>query len=166
MTDRVAVRDTVLPTGGGPDGKSPIFVAKGQVVAMVLWAMHRDTGLWGDDALEFKPERWEHYSKSEGKHVAFGKGPRMCPGRKSYPYYTTERLVIHREADYRVFRKSGAYRSCVHCCEDVANLQDIGDKRLRAIPREIHGLFVFGHRHSDCLDFLNWMRVDSCSNSV
>lgn len=29
---RAALRDTTLPTGGGPDGKSPIFVKKGQSV--------------------------------------------------------------------------------------------------------------------------------------
>ncbi|KAH7419513.1 putative cytochrome P450 [Cadophora sp. MPI-SDFR-AT-0126] len=96
MVDRVAVRNTVLPTGGGPDRKSPIFVAKGQVVAMILWTMHRDAGLWGDDALEFKPERWEQYSKSEGKHVAFGKGPRMCPGQNlafTEAAYTVVRML-------------------------------------------------------------------------
>lgn len=32
MNARTATKDTVLPTGGGPDGQSPVFVKKGQDV--------------------------------------------------------------------------------------------------------------------------------------
>ena len=44
--------------GGGEDGKSPLFVPKGQVVQWSLFAMHRRKELFGEDAEEFKPERW------------------------------------------------------------------------------------------------------------
>lgn len=56
---RTAVVDTVLPVGGGEDGKSPMFIAKGQTVQWSLFAMHRRKELFGEDALDFKPERWE-----------------------------------------------------------------------------------------------------------
>ena len=56
---REALVDTVLPLGGGADGKSPVFVAKGQVVAYTVWAMHRLNPVYGDDAEELRPERWE-----------------------------------------------------------------------------------------------------------
>ena len=56
---RQAIRDTVLPVGGGADGRSPVLVKKGQVVAYTVWSMHRRMDLYGEDALEFKPERWE-----------------------------------------------------------------------------------------------------------
>lgn len=56
---RQAVRDTVLPVGGGPDGRSPVLVKKGQVVVYTVWSMHRRADFYGEDALEFKPERWE-----------------------------------------------------------------------------------------------------------
>jgi cytochrome P450 len=56
---RQAIRDTVLPLGGGPDEKSPILIKKGQYVAYHVWSMHRRTDFYGDDALEFRPERWE-----------------------------------------------------------------------------------------------------------
>jgi cytochrome P450 len=56
---REAMKDTTLPSGGGPDGKSPILVKKGQTVAYTVWSMHRRTDYYGEDALEFKPERWE-----------------------------------------------------------------------------------------------------------
>jgi cytochrome P450 len=56
---REAMKDTTLPSGGGPDGKSPILVKKGQTVAYTVWSMHRRIDYYGEDALEFKPERWE-----------------------------------------------------------------------------------------------------------
>ena len=58
---REAVVDTVLPLGGGKDGKSPILIPKGQIVQYSVYAMHRRKDLYGDDAEEFKPERWETY---------------------------------------------------------------------------------------------------------
>jgi cytochrome P450 len=80
---RTAQRDTILPAGGGPDGKSPVFLRKGTVVIYNTYAMHRSTDLWGSDALEFKPERWENESKLPSKFVPFGGGARICPGRES-----------------------------------------------------------------------------------
>lgn len=38
--DRQAVQDTVLPVGGGQDGRSPVLVHKGQMVHWSLWTMH------------------------------------------------------------------------------------------------------------------------------
>lgn len=57
---REAVRDTVLPRGGGPDGSAPVFVKKGTSFRYLPWAMHRRTDLFGDDAEEFRPERWKN----------------------------------------------------------------------------------------------------------
>lgn len=56
---RQAVRDTVLPVGGGEDQMSPVLVKKGQVVVYQVWSMHRREDFYGEDAHEFKPERWE-----------------------------------------------------------------------------------------------------------
>ena len=56
--DREAEADTVLPVGGGEDGKSPVFVKKGQLVHWSLYTMHRRKELFGDEAEVFRPERW------------------------------------------------------------------------------------------------------------
>lgn len=56
---RLAVRDTVLPRGGGPRGDAPIFVPKGCTLIYTVYAMHRREDLFGADAEEFRPERWE-----------------------------------------------------------------------------------------------------------
>lgn len=50
--------DVILPTGGGADKQSPIFVREGTLVSMHFHALHRRPDLWGPDASEFRPERW------------------------------------------------------------------------------------------------------------
>lgn len=52
------MNDTTIPLGGGPDGKSPIFVPAGAQVNYQVYSMHRREDLYGEDAAEFKPERW------------------------------------------------------------------------------------------------------------
>lgn len=59
FNNRQAAVDTTLPTGGGPDGTAPIVVAKGTTIAFSVYLMHRRPDLWGEDVLEFRPERWE-----------------------------------------------------------------------------------------------------------
>jgi Cytochrome P450 len=56
---RLAIRDTVLPHGGGKNGDEPVYVPKGSFVSYAVYTMHRRTDLFGADADEFRPERWE-----------------------------------------------------------------------------------------------------------
>lgn len=58
VNSRTARCDTVLPRGGGSDGLSPLFIAKGQTVIFSSLALHRRKDIWGDDALQLRPERW------------------------------------------------------------------------------------------------------------
>ena len=78
---RVALRDTILPSGGGPNRKSPVFVAKGTTVVMGTWAVHHDRDIWGADVQEFKPERWKG-RKPQWEFVPFLGGPRTCPAQQ------------------------------------------------------------------------------------
>lgn len=77
---RVAVRDTVLPLGGGPDEKSPLFVPKGTPVSYSVWTMHRRKDFFGEDADEFQPERWEKL-RTGWEYLPFNGGPRICIGK-------------------------------------------------------------------------------------
>ncbi|TQV94417.1 hypothetical protein V2A60_002552 [Cordyceps javanica] len=81
MNGRSAVKDTVLPVGGGPDGRSPILVKKGQDVGYSVHVMHHRTDLWGADADEFRPERWEK-RKPGWDYLPFNGGPRICIGQQ------------------------------------------------------------------------------------
>ncbi|KAE8454401.1 hypothetical protein EG329_000023 [Mollisiaceae sp. DMI_Dod_QoI] len=78
---RCAVRDTTLPVGGGPDGKSPIFVKAGQQANYQVYVMHRRKDLYGEDAMEFKPERWEQF-RPGWQYLPFNGGPRICIGQQ------------------------------------------------------------------------------------
>lgn len=78
---RQATRDTSLPKGGGPDGQSPLFVSKGTIVMYNVYAMHRDSQVFGHDVDEFIPERWEGLRPGWG-YLPFNGGPRICLGRE------------------------------------------------------------------------------------
>lgn len=77
----MAITDTVLPVGGGQDGKSPLLVPAGTNVGWNLFAIHRREDLYGDDAAEFKPERWETL-RPGWEYLPFNGGPRICIGRE------------------------------------------------------------------------------------
>ncbi|KAI0118045.1 putative cytochrome P450 alkane hydroxylase [Hypoxylon sp. NC0597] len=92
---RMANKDTVLPVGGGPDGKSPLFVAKHHVVTYSTFVMHRRKEFFGEDAEEFRPERWENL-RPGWEFLPFNGGPRICPGQKfalTESSYTIARLL-------------------------------------------------------------------------
>ncbi|KAI8939591.1 hypothetical protein NX059_003355 [Plenodomus lindquistii] len=81
LDGRRALKDTTLPTGGGPDGTSPIYVRKNEQVDYNVYIMHRRKDLWGEDAEEFKPERWDG-RKSGWEYLPFNGGPRICIGQQ------------------------------------------------------------------------------------
>jgi len=73
-----------LPVGGGEDGTKPVAIRKGQVVAFGVYGMHRRKDIWGEDADEFRPERWER-RKMDWAYLPFSGGPRICLGREYLP---------------------------------------------------------------------------------
>jgi cytochrome P450 len=77
---RTAARDTVLPRGGGVDGDEPIAVPKGGTVASNIYLLHRRKEYWGNDADEWRPDRWIG-RKLGPEYVPFGAGARLCLGR-------------------------------------------------------------------------------------
>ncbi|KAM0124863.1 hypothetical protein ACHAO1_010877 [Botrytis cinerea] len=94
-TSRVAIRDTVLPRGGGPDEKSPTMVKKGDLVQWSSYVLHRRTDIYGEDADQFRPERWEKL-RVVWEYIAFSGGPRICIGQQfalTEASYTTIRLL-------------------------------------------------------------------------
>ena len=78
---RLCRRDCILPSGGGPDGRAPIFVPQGAQVTVNFGAMHRDKDIWGEDAEEFRPERWDGFEPG-WHYIPFSGGPRICPGQQ------------------------------------------------------------------------------------
>ncbi|KAL3422064.1 N-alkane-inducible cytochrome P450 [Phlyctema vagabunda] len=94
---RFANKATTLPRGGGPLGEDPVYIAKGQAVAYSTWTMHRQTSIFGPDAEEFKPERWDSPTLRPGwGYLPFNGGPRICVGQQyalTEASYTIVRIV-------------------------------------------------------------------------
>ena len=92
---RTALRNTILPVGGGADGKSPVFVEQGTVLALNLWGLHHDRDIWGEDVDEFNPHRWID-KRPMWDFVPFLGGPRICPAQQqvlTQAVYVLVRLV-------------------------------------------------------------------------
>jgi cytochrome P450 len=77
------MRTTMLPTGGGPDGNSPILIRRGEVVVFSSYVNSRCKNLYGPDANEFRPERWEtgELTNIGWAYFPFNGGPRTCLGQ-------------------------------------------------------------------------------------
>ncbi|KAI3530023.1 hypothetical protein CSPX01_15105 [Colletotrichum filicis] len=122
---RVAAHDTTLPRGGGPDGKQPIFCAKGDIVHSNRYLMHRDPDYWGPDAAEFRPERWKSV-RPLWHFVPFGGGPRICPAH----------ILVATETAYVLTR----------FCQRFKNLEARDDRPyvpvMRVGPSSLHGVKV------------------------
>merc|ERR1739844_159646 len=54
----------------------------GTPVLVSVMAVHYDKKLWGDDACEFRPERWENGPPHKYAFIPFASGPRACTGRE------------------------------------------------------------------------------------
>jgi cytochrome P450 len=60
------------------------FAPPGTEIACNPWVSHRDTNIYGEDAEEFRPERWldpERAKLFNKYNLAFGYGTRICLGR-------------------------------------------------------------------------------------
>lgn len=89
LNTKSAERDTTLPRGGGPNEDQPIFVPKGMAVNYSVYVMHRDKSIYGADAEEFVPERWDSQKNKNHNnamytwgYLPFSGGPRICLGQQ------------------------------------------------------------------------------------
>ncbi|GMS97772.1 hypothetical protein PENTCL1PPCAC_19947, partial [Pristionchus entomophagus] len=56
---------------------------KGDMIMPDAWSLQMDKNTWGEDAEEFRPERWlEDTTRDRAAYLAFGEGPRICIGMK------------------------------------------------------------------------------------
>ncbi|KAJ7192514.1 cytochrome P450 [Mycena pura] len=91
-TGRMAMRDDVVPlseafTDANGVAHESVRIRKGQFVMIPIAALNRDVAVWGSDAMEFIPERWERDPPISnaipgvwGHMLTFLGGPRSCIG--------------------------------------------------------------------------------------
>ncbi|GAO19175.1 uncharacterized protein UV8b_00540 [Ustilaginoidea virens] len=54
----------------------------GTVLSVPTYTIHHSREIWGQDAEEFKPERWRHVTaRQKNAFIPFSHGPRACVGR-------------------------------------------------------------------------------------
>ncbi|CAB4310362.1 unnamed protein product [Prunus armeniaca] len=76
---KLAINDDVLPSG--------TFVPAGSAITYSIYSVGRMKYIWGEDCLEFKPERWlssdgqKMEAQDSYKFVSFNAGPRICLGK-------------------------------------------------------------------------------------
>lgn len=88
MNIRVALKDTSLPFGGGPDGLAPVGMPKGTHLGFSTQLLHTTRAFYpptspgfADPAL-FAPARWEHWQPKPWSYIPFNGGPRICIGQQ------------------------------------------------------------------------------------
>jgi cytochrome P450 len=74
-----------------PDGT---FLPQHAILVWCTWAMNRSRLIWGDEAEDFKPERWLEdgnlISKTAFEYPVFNGGPRTCLGKKMAELVTVQ----------------------------------------------------------------------------
>ncbi|CAJ0599878.1 unnamed protein product [Cylicocyclus nassatus] len=69
-----------------------VKIEKGTYVIADTFTLHYDPEIWGDDANEFRPERWMDSNRPVAAWISFGLGPRQCIGMRLA--YMEEKLVL------------------------------------------------------------------------
>ena len=85
---RLALRDTTLPRGGGPNGDQPVGILKNTPIGYSALTMQRREDMYPTPSAtfapvpEFSPERWEHWTPKPWQYIPFNGGPRICIGQQ------------------------------------------------------------------------------------
>lgn len=74
-------------------------IRKGDTIMIPITAMHRDKAIWGEDVLDFKPDRWDKLPDAVygipsiwGNLLTFSTGTRACIG---YRFFVVEYERFH-----------------------------------------------------------------------
>lgn len=81
-----------------------LTIPQGSFIISLVQCLHTDDKYWGDDAKEFKPERFseENFENiNPNAYLPFSKGPRMCPGYK-YAWLTMKVFLSQFLLKYKV----------------------------------------------------------------
>ena len=121
---RMALKDTKLPRGGGPDGTAPLPVLKDTPIGYSALVMQRRRDLYPAPSANFpdpdifSPDRWFHWQPKPWLYIPFNGGPRICIGQQ----------FALTEMGYVLTRLFQRFDRVVNCMQDI----DGGKPTLRA----------------------------------
>nr|GAT57628.1 cytochrome P450 [Mycena chlorophos] len=111
-TDEIPTSHPIPTRSGGDGDKYSFTIPKGTVVHVSFEAFNVDKSIWGDDAWDFKPDRWDTLPNAVYQHpwhfsnmFSFSAGPRACPGLRfslieiKIFYYILLTNFVFQEAD-------------------------------------------------------------------
>jgi cytochrome P450 len=108
-------------------------VPKGASVNLFTYVTHRDPRWWGDDAEQFKPERWTADFEKDLKKYAylpFSMGPRVCIGN-SFAMMEAQLILATIAQRWKLRLQAGQ----VVQMQPLITLRPKGGLRMRAIER-------------------------------
>jgi cytochrome P450 len=94
------------------------FVPDGTNIQVPTNALHRDPRVWGEDALEFKPERFERETRQKREErfphcfKPFGSGMRACIGMQFA--MIESKVVVAKTLQRFKLREQPGYRLKIH----------------------------------------------------
>ena len=88
------------------EGEKPIFISKGTVAVIHLYALHRNRSVFDDDADDFNPDRWDGIHPRECEYIPFGRAG-ACGGQPK----------ALADAAYTLFQFAQAFEN-VKSCDD------------------------------------------------
>ncbi|KIK97745.1 hypothetical protein PAXRUDRAFT_824616 [Paxillus rubicundulus Ve08.2h10] len=121
---RVATQDDEIPTSypvhlndGSVSDQRSIRISKGTFVHVPVEALNLDKGIWGEDAWEFDPDRWDNLPEAVeavpglySNLLTFSAGPRSCIGMrfsmiemKTFLYILLTNFVF-AETDKKIYK--------------------------------------------------------------
>ncbi|XP_044492340.1 cytochrome P450 704C1-like isoform X2 [Mangifera indica] len=128
LDGKCAEVDDVLPDG--------YRVKKGDGIYYTAYAMARMPYIWGDDAGEFRPERWLQNGifqpQSHFKFVSFHGGPRICLGKDLA--YRQMKIASMALLHFFHFKLADDTKNLTY--KTMFSLHIDGNLHLRAIPRK------------------------------
>ncbi|KAJ9445204.1 Cytochrome P450 704C1 [Diplonema papillatum] len=109
-----------------PDGTE---VPVGTTISVQSYTMGRDKDRWGDDADEFRPERWIPFKQpSPYEFPQFKAGPRICLGKDMALYEASIVTIIvlqsFRPVAARTRKDIVPSQKATICCHDVTSRKD------------------------------------------
>lgn len=134
-TLRISPPVPIIPLRGAtvPFNFKGFQVARGDHVLISPYLVHHNEGIWGENAAEFYPERFETFSTEgmRGAYFPFGLGPRDCVGRR-YGMLVLKTFLgkLFTEFDVRVEGGNGDSAKLVGISFDKPIL-------LRFLPRDL-----------------------------